>query len=99
MVSAAAWAAGDDADKSDQESKTGKESRRQHEAWSQLPAALVGGKGMVVERVANLEAVGAIRMDNGEVWTARAFDENRTYDVGERVEVLEIRGATALIHD
>ena len=62
-------------------------------------AALVGGKGMVVERVANLEAVGAIRMDNGEVWTARAFDENRTYDVGERVEVLEIRGATALIHD
>ena len=62
-------------------------------------AALVGGKGTVVERVANLEAVGAIRLDNGEVWTARAFDENRTYDIGERVEVLEIRGATAMVHD
>jgi len=73
--------------------------RRQPAQLRTGTAALVGGKGMVVERVANLEAVGAIRMDNGEVWTARAFDENRTYDVGERVEVLEIRGATALIHD
>ena len=73
--------------------------RRQPAQLRTGTAALVGGKGMVVERVANLEAVGAIRLDNGEVWTARAFDENRTYDVGERVEVLEIRGATALIHD
>jgi membrane protein implicated in regulation of membrane protease activity len=62
-------------------------------------AALVGGKGTVVERVANPEAVGAIRMDNGEVWTARAYDDDRTFDIGERVEVLEIRGATALVHD
>jgi membrane protein implicated in regulation of membrane protease activity len=62
-------------------------------------AALIGGKGTVVERIANLEAVGAIRLDNGEVWTARAFDEDRTFDIGERVEVLEIRGATALVHD
>jgi len=62
-------------------------------------AALIGGKGTVVERVANLEAVGAIRLDNGEVWTARAYDEDRSYDIGARVEVMEIRGATALIHD
>jgi membrane protein implicated in regulation of membrane protease activity len=62
-------------------------------------AALVGGKGTVVERVANLEAVGAIRLDNGEVWTARSYDEDRTFDIGERVEVIEIRGATALVHD
>jgi membrane protein implicated in regulation of membrane protease activity len=62
-------------------------------------AALVGGKGTVVERVANLEAVGAIRLDNGEVWTARAYDEERSYDIGERVEVIEIRGATAMVHD
>jgi membrane protein implicated in regulation of membrane protease activity len=62
-------------------------------------AALIGGKGTVVERVANLEAVGAIRLDNGEVWTARAYDEDRSYDIGARVEVMEIRGATALVHD
>jgi membrane protein implicated in regulation of membrane protease activity len=62
-------------------------------------AALIGGKGTVVERIANLEAVGAIRLDNGEVWTARAYDEDHTFDIGERVEVIEIRGATALVHD
>jgi membrane protein implicated in regulation of membrane protease activity len=62
-------------------------------------AALIGGKGTVVERIANLEAVGAIRLDNGEVWTARAYDEDHTFDIGERVEVIQIRGATALVHD
>ena len=60
-------------------------------------AALIGRRGVVVERVANHEAVGAIRIDNGEVWTARAFDDDESYDVGARVEVVEIRGATALI--
>ena len=62
-------------------------------------AALIGGKGTVVERIVNLEAVGAIRLDNGEVWTARAYDEDHIFDIGERVEVIEIRGATALVHD
>jgi len=62
-------------------------------------AALIGGKGTVVGRIANLEAVGAIRLDNGEVWTARAYDEDHTFDIGERVEVIQIRGATALVHD
>ena len=60
-------------------------------------AALIGRRGVVVERVDNSEAVGAIRIDNGEVWTARTFDDDETYDVGARVEVVEIRGATALI--
>ena len=60
-------------------------------------AALIGRRGMVVERVANDEAVGAIRLDNGEVWTARAYDDDNVIDVGTRVEVVEIRGATALV--
>jgi membrane protein implicated in regulation of membrane protease activity len=60
-------------------------------------AALIGRRGVVVERVNNNEAVGAIRIDNGEVWTARAFDEDDSYDIGARVEVVEIRGATALV--
>jgi membrane protein implicated in regulation of membrane protease activity len=60
-------------------------------------AALIGRRGVVVERVVNDEAVGAIRMDNGEVWTARAYDEDHVIDVGTRVEVVEIKGATALV--
>jgi membrane protein implicated in regulation of membrane protease activity len=60
-------------------------------------AALIGSRGLVVERVSNDEAVGAVKIDNGEVWTARAYDEDHIIDVGARVEVVEIRGATALI--
>ena len=33
----------------------------------------------------------------GEVWTARAYDEDQVIDAGEQVEVVEIRGATALV--
>ncbi len=62
-------------------------------------AALVGNRAVVLERIANDEAVGCVRLDNGEVWTARAYDEDRIFDIGERVEVVEIRGATALVHD
>ena len=73
--------------------------RRQPAQLRTGTAALIGGKGTVVERIVNLEAVGAIRLDNGEVWTARAYDEDHIFDIGERVEVIEIRGATALVHD
>jgi membrane protein implicated in regulation of membrane protease activity len=59
-------------------------------------AALVGRKAIVLERIANDEAVGCVKID-GEVWTARSFDEDQVIDPGERVEVVEIRGATALV--
>jgi membrane protein implicated in regulation of membrane protease activity len=60
-------------------------------------AALVGHRAMVLERIANDEGVGCVKVDNGEVWTARSYDEDEVIDVGERVEVVEIRGATALV--
>jgi membrane protein implicated in regulation of membrane protease activity len=60
-------------------------------------AALVGHRAMVLERIANDEGVGCVKIDNGEVWTARSYDEDEVIDVGERVEVVEIRGATALV--
>jgi membrane protein implicated in regulation of membrane protease activity len=60
-------------------------------------AALVGRRAMVLERIANDEGVGCVKIDNGEVWTARSYDEDEVIDVGERVEVVEIRGATALV--
>ena len=51
----------------------------------------------MLERIANDEAVGCVKIDNGEVWTARAYDEDEVIDAGARVEVVEIRGATALV--
>jgi membrane protein implicated in regulation of membrane protease activity len=60
-------------------------------------AALIGRHAMVLERIANDEGVGCVRIEGGEVWTARSFDQDEVIDVGERVEVVEIRGATALV--
>jgi membrane protein implicated in regulation of membrane protease activity len=60
-------------------------------------AALIGRRAMVLERIANDEGVGCVKIDGGEVWTARSYDEDEVIDVGERVEVVEIRGATALV--
>ncbi len=59
-------------------------------------AALVGRDAVVLERIANREGVGCVRID-GEVWTARSYDEDEVIDAGERVQVIEIRGATALV--
>ena len=59
-------------------------------------AALVGQHALVVERIANREGVGCVKI-GGEVWTARSFDEERVIEAGEQVEVVEIRGATALV--
>jgi membrane protein implicated in regulation of membrane protease activity len=59
-------------------------------------AALVGKPAVVVERIVNDDASGAVRIE-GEVWTARSYDEDRVIERGARVEVIEIRGATALV--
>jgi len=37
-----------------------------------------------------------VRID-GEVWTARSYDEDDIIEAGKRVQVIEIRGATALV--
>jgi membrane protein implicated in regulation of membrane protease activity len=70
--------------------------RRQAPSLRTGTAALVGRTGMVVERIANDEGVGCVRID-GDVWTARAYDEDEVIEVGKRVQVIEIRGATALV--
>jgi membrane protein implicated in regulation of membrane protease activity len=61
-------------------------------------AALVGKPATVLERIANDEGVGCVRID-GEVWTARAYMDEETYEAGTHVQVVEIRGATALVTD
>jgi len=59
-------------------------------------AALVGRRAVVVERIANGEGVGCVKIA-GEVWTARSYDEDGVIEAGAQVEVVEIRGATALV--
>jgi membrane protein implicated in regulation of membrane protease activity len=57
-------------------------------------AALVGGPATVVERV---DANGGCVKIGGEIWTARAYDEEDSFEPGVRVEVMKIDGATALV--
>lgn len=61
-------------------------------------AALVGRRAIVLERIANDEGVGCVRVD-GEVWTARAYDEQSVIEAGTPVQIVEIRGATALVSE
>ena len=57
-------------------------------------AALVGGPATVVERV---DLHGGCVKIGGELWTARAYDDDEAFDPGARVEVMKIDGATALV--
>jgi membrane protein implicated in regulation of membrane protease activity len=59
-------------------------------------AALVGRRAIVLERICNDEAAGCVRID-GDVWTARAYDDDAVIEAGTPVHVMEIRGATALV--
>jgi len=59
-------------------------------------AALVGRRAIVLERIANDEGVGCVKID-GEVWTARSYDDDEVLEAGQKVDVVEIRGATAMV--
>lgn len=57
---------------------------------------LVGQQGVVLEPVSQ-QTPGRIKLA-GEVWTARPYDDTLTIEPGETVDVLQIKGATALVH-
>ena len=59
-------------------------------------AALVGERAVVLERVDR--DGGQVKLA-GEAWSARAFDEDEVIEPGERVQVMQIEGATALVSD
>ncbi|MFL5781853.1 MAG: NfeD family protein [Thermoleophilaceae bacterium] len=59
-------------------------------------AALIGQSALVLERVDRESGMVKI---GGEVWTARAYDEDEVIEAGKRVEVLKIDGATALVSE
>jgi membrane protein implicated in regulation of membrane protease activity len=70
--------------------------RRQPPLLRTGTAALVGRSGMVLERIANNEGLGSVRID-GEVWTARSYDDDEVIEAGRKVQIVEIRGATAFV--
>ena len=53
--------------------------------------AIIGGVGVVVETINNIEEKGAVKID-GKIWTARALDDNIIIKEGSKVKALEIRG-------
>ena len=57
-------------------------------------AALIGTRAIVLERVDADR--GQVKI-GGEVWTARAYDEDDVFEPGARVDVMQIDGATALV--
>ncbi len=57
--------------------------------------ALVGKQAHVLQEVTGHG--GRVRID-GEEWTARAYDESLVIPAGNTVDVMEIRGAIALVY-
>jgi membrane protein implicated in regulation of membrane protease activity len=56
--------------------------------------ALLGGQAVVVETVDAHR--GQVKL-NGEIWSARAFDETEVLEPGRAVTVIDISGATAVV--
>ncbi len=57
---------------------------------------LIGTQGTVTRTITAL-APGEVKL-SGQEWTAQPYDETLTIELGETVEVLDIRGATAYVH-
>ncbi|MFJ9420407.1 NfeD family protein [Streptomyces sp. NPDC101227] len=57
--------------------------------------ALKGKTATVLERIDGTEG-GRIKLA-GEIWSARALDDDQIYEVGQKVDVVEIEGATAVV--
>jgi membrane protein implicated in regulation of membrane protease activity len=56
--------------------------------------AIVGTEGFVVGEIS--PGGGQVKL-GGEIWTARPYDDSAVITEGARVQVLEIRGATAFV--
>jgi len=56
--------------------------------------ALVGGKAVVV---ATVDAQSGQVKINGEVWSARSYDETEVLEPGRSVTIMNISGATAVV--
>jgi membrane protein implicated in regulation of membrane protease activity len=59
-------------------------------------AALEGASALALERIDADH--GTVKLD-GEVWTARTYLDDQVLEAGTRVQVIKIKGATALVSD
>jgi membrane protein implicated in regulation of membrane protease activity len=57
---------------------------------------LVGQQGLVTERITSMTP-GRIKLA-GEIWSAQPYDETLVIEPGETVDIMQIKGATALVH-
>ena len=57
-------------------------------------AAIEGAEGLVLEQV---DADHGMIKIEGELWSARAFDTTQVIEPGERVRVIEVKGAIAMV--
>jgi membrane protein implicated in regulation of membrane protease activity len=61
-------------------------------------AALIGRTAIVTELIDNVAGSGSVKLE-GELWTARAYEDDEVIAPGRRVQVVEIKGATALVSE
>jgi membrane protein implicated in regulation of membrane protease activity len=71
-------------------------SRATRAARLRAAAALIGRQAIVLESIANREGMGCVKIGD-EVWTARALRDEQVIERGKRVEVVDVKGATALV--
>jgi membrane protein implicated in regulation of membrane protease activity len=56
--------------------------------------AIEGATGLVLEEVDTDK--GLVKID-GEMWSARSYDATQVIEPGQRVRVIEVKGATAMV--
>jgi membrane protein implicated in regulation of membrane protease activity len=56
--------------------------------------ALEGASALVLERV---DADNGMVKIDGELWTARSYDATQSFAPGDRVRVIQVKGATVLV--
>lgn len=56
--------------------------------------SMVGRKAVVIETVKG--DTGRVRIE-GSIWSAATFDDTQVLEVGDSVQIMEIRGATAVV--
>ncbi|MFT4106430.1 MAG: NfeD family protein [Lacrimispora sp.] len=58
--------------------------------------SLVGKSARVTVEINNIEGKGAAVI-NGQEWTARALEDEKTYPLGTMVEIVDIRGVKLIV--
>lgn len=58
--------------------------------------SIIGQKARITERIDNLAETGSAIV-NGQEWTARSADDNMSIDVGETVNITDIRGVKIIV--